>query len=164
MGNLQTQWAASRVKGLIIATMGGALTLLSFFVLPYVSLGSLGSATGVQIADFLNSMSSLASTLGSSSGSSQFSGGAFALWAQAILAGVAAGIGGYQWNRTRQPGGDYTRSSVVGMLICGGISGLIGLYMYAALGQYAGVLGFGYYAMILGAIAVVGGAIYQLRS
>lgn len=163
--------------GIVWATVGGAAATLSFFVLPYVNLGLLGSATGVQTASALNTLYSAASQacgqLGSSGPSSSCNQGpnlAVLLWVQVACAAIAVITAGLAWLGSQQNGASVSHGASAIVFIAGSVGTLamflplLGLRSSAGVQLISSVVGIGYWVMVIGLITAAIGAIAQLRA
>lgn len=161
--------------GNAVVTFSGIIAVLSFFALPYINLGILGSYTGAQVANLVGSAYSVATSTPSyySATTTATQSGlnpALLVWAEVLLAGFAAGLAAWQWYRSNDSGDPPSRPAVVLVFIASILSVLILLYQVvglqsSALGQaIASVLGFGYWLMLLAMIAAVLGGVAQLRA
>ncbi len=158
-----------------VVALTGAVAVISFFALPYIDAGLLGSYTGAQVANLISSVYSAASSsynIFSTSQPTAQSGfnPALFIWAEALLAAIAVALSAWQWFATNDSGDPPRRGVVIGVLIATLLSALILLYQFVGLqsssiGQaVASVLGFGYWLMLLAMLCAVGGAIAQLRA
>lgn len=170
----------TNATGAAVASVGGIVAVIAYFALPYVNLGILGSLTGAQTANLIDSAYSAAQQFSSyssaySTGTTPSSSGGgvspgLILWAEVILAGIAGGIALTQWLRSRNGGAPPARGGMIAVLITALVSLLILLYQLvglesSTLGQMlASALGFGFWLMILGMLAAVSGAIAQMRA
>jgi hypothetical protein len=168
-----------KAGGSAVAAVFGGMAVLSFFGLPYINLGIFGSLTGAQVTNTISNLYSLSTAF---SQSSQFSTNGAAtpsgpgidpslfLWLEMLSLAVAASVGAWQWFRARNGGPSPSNGAAVVVLICGLIGAailllqLIGLQSSETGRLIASALGIGFWLMLLSAIAVVGGAIAQLRA
>jgi hypothetical protein len=129
---------AQGVAGFAVAVGGAILALVAFFVLPFASLFFF-SVTGAQVA-----------------GSGV--GGSVLLWLMPLMAVGAIGVSGRAlWDRSLRSGG--RRSSGVAVLGLGGAGiVLLGVCFFSA-GQYARLVGVGFWLSLVGMLAVAGGGL-----
>lgn len=168
-----------KASGSAVAAVSGGIAVLSFFALPYINLGIFGSLTGAQVTNTISNLYSLSTAFSqsaqySTSGAPTSSGTgidpSLFLWLEMLALAVAAGVGAWQWFRARNGGPSPSNGAAVVVLI-GGLLGaailllqLIGLQSSEAGRLIASALGIGFWLMLISAIAVVGGAIAQLRA
>lgn len=156
--------------GNAVVTFSGVAAVISFFALPYISAGAFGSYTGIQVTNLINSLYSAASEFSPTTYSSSGPNPSLLLWAEVILAALAAGTAAWQWYKSNDSGDPPSRGATVFILIAAAVSAAILLYQYvglqsSALGQaFSSLLGFGYWLMVLAMLVAVGGAIAQLRA
>jgi|GEM_PF-4462554 len=169
---------SANATGVMIAAFGGAAAVLAFFVLPYIELPLVGGLTGLQTANTLHNLYQTARALSQTLGqASSFSFDiSLVLWLQVSLAALVAGLAGWQWTRARQVGPLPTRGTLISILISAIVGIVAMLYPHVSFqsqassstsGQIATALvnfGFGYWLMVLGFAAGIGGTILQLRA
>ncbi len=163
--------SAQKTIGYVIALIASLVALLAFFVMPYISLGLVGSLTGVQI--FTTVIQALQTV--SSFPSSSFNPGnnqatyLLLIVLLPIVAVITAIIAGVQLSRGERTG----KAGATWLIILGGLTlaGLIGVYIYLASNTPAGspvsitsLLAVGYWANLLAMIAVIIGGILALRT
>lgn len=175
------------VRGFIIATIGNAVAVVAFFIMHYIELPLVGGYSGSQLAGIISSAYSIASTtctyaqqLGNTQCSVPPIDPAIVLWLEVILAAVAALDAGMQWVRISQSGTPGVGRPAVAVLIASGLSLLLIIGVMLLLqgstnmllsqnnvGASVNVfqyLGAGYWIMVLGTVAGIGGAIMQLSA
>jgi hypothetical protein len=123
-------------SGFTLAAIGGALALLAFFLLPFASLFFI-SATGAQVAQ---------SGVGASG----------LLWLLPITALAAIGFSGRALLDTAGRSGT-RKTTAIALLGLGGTGTLLLLIAFASAGEYARLVGGGFWIGLLGMLAVAGG-------
>ena len=157
-----------KTTGYIIALIASLVALLAFFVMPYISVGFFGSATGVQIVTTIIQALQISSSSPFNPGNNQ------ATWLLLIVllpvvAAITALIAGVQMSRGRRAG----KAGAAWLIILGGLilAGLGVLYFYLSSVTPAGfpisitsLLGIGYWVNLLAMIAVIIGGILALKT
>lgn len=175
------------VRGFVIATIGNAVAVLAYFALHYIELPLVGGYSGSQLAGDISAAYSLASSAcatfqqaGNTTCSVPPIDPSLVLWAEVLLAAVAAGLAGVQWVRISQSGMSGSDGAKIGILVASGLSLLliigVMLLLQASANSLLGqanlgasinlfqYLGIGYWLMVLGTLAGIVGAIMQMRS
>jgi hypothetical protein len=148
--------------GFIIASCGGVVALFAFFLLPYLSLGFLGSLTGAQLASVNN----------------QLIQGMGVLWLEPLVAAAVIGIAIYSIVKSQRDELDkqVANGLAVALILLAGITLFVLFLRYLSDAQppqsesgfagpsLASFYGAGMWIYFLAMLAVLAGGIVQLRS
>ena len=163
--------STQKTIGYAIALMASIVALLAFFLMPYISLGLVGSLTGIQIfTTVIQALQTVASFPASSfnPGNNQATYLLLVVLLP-IVAAITAIIAGVQLSRGQRAG----KAGATWLVILGGLTlaGLIGVYIYLASNtptgspvSYTSLLAGGYWVNLFTMIAIIIGGILALRT
>ena len=140
--------------GCIVAAGGGALVLLSFFVLPTVSVGFLGSLTGAQLTSLSSQLSS----------SEQSTGWTAIFWLVPVVAAVAIGLSA--WIAYAESASMKAKTNAaISLGAAGVVAGVLVLVLLIAVTNqgFGFVLSSGAYLTLLGLVIVAVGGFIEHR-